>query len=256
MMKIRVAPSDFVSAGKEKQLKKKIEVPEEAAPLVKELARKYELDFEAVAVGGDILYFLHLADISPLVAGRDIFANAAEFPFWVKIWEASVMMANLMASLRPVPGARVLELGAGLAVPGIAAAAHGHDVTVTDYEDYILDFVRVSASVNGCGARVTCKKLDWLSPESGGIGRFDCIIGSEILFHEKFFEPLRQVIRTLLAPGGVVFMAHNVERKSLAPFLRLCAGEFSISAQKKQMVADKKRFDIVLNRMVRKTDED
>lgn len=256
MIKIKVAPSDFVPQNGGNQPRQKIEIPAGVESVVRELDKKYTLDFEVVSVRGKLLYFMHLADIEPLVSGKDIFANASEFPFWVKIWEASVMMANLMASMKPVPGARVLELGAGLAVPGIAAAVYGHEVTVTDYEDEILDFVKVSAAVNGCEDRITCRKLDWLEPEAEGLGQFECIIGSEILFHERFFKPLQHVFQKLLAPNGVIFMAHRLERKSLAPFLRLCSSDFHISAQKKKIRAGRKSFEIVLNRLVRKTAAD
>ena len=92
-MKIKVAPSDYISS---KGTPKKVEIPVEVESLVKRLNRKYELDFEAVPVNGKLLHFLHVADIEPLVKGKDVFAHAEEFPFWVKIWEASVMMANFM----------------------------------------------------------------------------------------------------------------------------------------------------------------
>jgi predicted nicotinamide N-methyase len=248
-MKIKVAPSDYISS---KGTPKKVEIPAAAETLVKQLSRKYELDFEAVPVKGKLLHFLHVADIEPLVKGKDVFEHAEEFPFWVKIWEASVMMANFMASLKPEPGQRILELGAGLAVPGIAAAIGGHNVTVTDYEDEILDFVRVSSLVNECHENVTTARLDWLDPDVEGLGKFDIIIGSEILFHEKFFAPLYKVINSLIAENGIVFMAHNRERRSLAPFLKLCSEHFDIAAQKKTLVVGRKKVDIILNRLVKK----
>lgn len=249
-MKIRVSNRPGNSGGKKEGVAKKIEIPSEVEPVVKRLSKKYDLDFETVSFTGKPLYFLHIADIEPLVAGKDIFANASDFPFWVKIWEASVVMAHLLSGMDSLKGKRILELGAGLAVPGITAAFFGHEVTVTDYDDEILDFVKVSAAVNNCSSRINCLKLDWLKPDAEKIGVFDCIVGSEILFNEKFFKPLQDVLQTLLAPDGFILLAHSLERKSLAPFLNLCSSDYVISAQKRKIHLGRENFEIVLNRLV------
>ncbi len=244
-MKIRISRG---TGEAKKNARKKVSVPEKVQETVKRLSKKYDLDFEAVSIRGREFYFLHLADIEPLLAGKDIFANASEFPFWVKIWEASLMMANLMAAMPVKEGARILELGSGLAVAGLVAAAFGHDVTITDYEDEIMDFVRVSAAVNDCENNARTATLDWLKPSD--IGQFDVIIGSEVLFHEKFFKPLMVCFQQYLKPGGVIYMAHDRRRKSLGPFLRMCEDRYSISAQKHVMKSKGETLEIVLTRLI------
>ncbi len=246
-MKIKISRGTGEAAG---NAKRKVEVPAHMEETVKRLSKKYDLDFEAVKIKGREFYFLHLADIEPLVAGKDIFANASEFPFWVKIWEASLVMANLMAAMPVKEGRRVLELGSGLAVAGIVGAACGHDVTITDYEDEIMDFVKVSAAVNGCEENAHTATLDWLEPSD--IGEFDVIIGSEVLFHERFFQPLLDCFQKYLKPGGVIYMAHDRRRKSLAPFLRMCEDRYSIAAQQQVMKSKGETLEVVLTRMIPK----
>jgi len=244
-MKIRISRGTG-EAGK--NAPRKVEIPAEVEATVKRLSKKYDLDFEAVTIRGREFYFLHLSDIEPLVAGKDIFANASEFPFWVKIWEASLVMADLMASMPVKEGRRVLELGSGLAVAGLVGAASGHDVTITDYEDEIMDFVRVSAVVNRCEEKAHTATLDWLKPSD--IGQFDVIIGSEVLFHERFFKPLLECFRKYLKPGGVIYLAHDRRRKSLAPFLRMCEKDYTIAAQKKTIKSKGETLEIVLTRLI------
>ena len=246
-MKIKISRGTGEAA---KNAKRKVAVPEHVQDIVKNLQKKYDLDFEAVKIKGREFYFLHLADIEPLVAGKDIFANTSEFPFWVKIWEASLVMANLMAAMPVKPGRRVLELGSGLAVAGLVGAACGHDVTITDYEDEIMDFVRVSAAVNGCEDNAHTATLDWLKPSD--IGEFDVIIGSEVLFHERFFQPLLDCFKRYLKPGGVIYMAHDKRRKSLAPFLKMCEDSYVIAAQQQIMKSKGETLQIVLTRMLPK----
>jgi hypothetical protein len=49
------------------------------------------------------------------------------------VWDAAVVLAQYVTSLgAALRGARVLELGAGTGVPGLAAARLGADVTLTD----------------------------------------------------------------------------------------------------------------------------
>lgn len=88
---------------------RKVAVPEEALPIVRRLSAGYELDFECVKVLGKTFYFLHLADLTPLLAG-DVFKNAPEFPFWVKIWEASLVLAEFMAGMPVDSNRRILEV--------------------------------------------------------------------------------------------------------------------------------------------------
>lgn len=229
---------------------RKLAIPEEVVPIFKRLQAKYDLDIEKVDVGGRPYYFLHVADLTPLLTG-DVFGNAPEFPFWVKIWEASVILADHIAKLPPDDDRRILEVGAGMSLPGMVAASQGHSVTVTDYEEEILDFVRVSAAMNRCGSNLECRRLDWFEPEE--MGQFEIILASEVAFHERFFQPLIDVLKNYLAPGGVIFMAHAADRETLFPFFKLCSEDFQIGMQKKRFRRGDKDFDVLLTRLKMKS---
>ncbi len=228
---------------------RKLEVPQEAMPIVKRLMAKYQLDFECVNVLGRTFYFLHVSDLTPLLTG-DVFKNAPDFPFWVKIWEASLVLAEFVAKMPPDPTKRLLEVGAGLAVPGMVASSFGHDVTVTDYEDEILDFARASAIINNC-PDLKCSPLDWFEPSD--LGKFDIILASEVLFHKRFFQPLLDVLNEYLAPGGVIYMSHEADRETLLPFFRMCEDQFRIAMQKRHFKRGDKELDILLTRLTRIT---
>ncbi len=227
-----------------------IPIPVEVENIFKKLQNKYELEFEQVSIRGKHFRILHIKDIEPLIAGRDIFANSLDFPFWVKIWEAEVILANLVASLPAKPNTQILELGAGLAVAGMVAASFGHKVTITDYKDEILDFVRVSSHINKCASNIRLELLDWLNPKD--IGLFDTIIASEILFHESFFNPLLKVFKKYLKPDGTIFMTHDIRRKSLAKFLPLCEKDYDIGVKKIKLSTDDENYEILITRLLPK----
>lgn len=227
---------------------RKFEVPEAALPIVKKIGAKYKLDVEVVSVAGKRFYFLHVADLTPLLA-KKAGENAPDFPYWVKIWEASLVLAEFMAKMPPKKGQRILELGAGMAVPGMVASFFGHDVTVTDYEDEIMEFVKASALFNRCD-NLKCDTLDWFKPNE--LGKFDIILGSELLFNERFFEPLLKVLKKYLAPNGVIYMAHAADRTTLKPFFKSCQDEFQIAMQKKQFKNEDRQIDVLLTRLIPK----
>jgi len=144
-------------------------------------------------------------------------------------------------------GTTVLELGAGLGAPVLVASACGCKVTISDYEEMILDFERVSAAASGLDS-VNFAMLDWLNPPE--MEQYDVILGAEILFREEFFQPLLNVIGKALKPGGKVFLAHDVRRQSLQPFLQLADKQYVISAQKRKLKSLEADREVLLTRLV------
>ena len=222
-------------------------LPAEARELYQTIKQQYRVGFESLKLGEDLqLHLLKITDLEQLLAGKDPLKNPSEFPFWVRLWEAAVVLSRFMVNLRPAPGMTVLELGAGLGAPGLTAAALGCAVTLTDYEEIILDFGRVSAAASQLN-QVRFSLLDWLKPPE--MERYDIILGAEVLFREEFFQPLLTVLRRALKPNGVVYLAHDIQRKSVRPFLQLAEKEYAISASKRVLKSLEQEKEILLTRL-------
>ncbi len=222
------------------------ELPEKETKLLKNLRKKYKISFEPFQARDTRLEILQVTDLEPLLAGKDPFKNMAEFPFWSRIWEATIILADLMASTPPAPGQTLLELGAGFGVPGLVAAANGYKVTLSDYEQHIIDFERVSAAANGL-SDIDFKLIDWNSPPD--LPRFNTIIGAEILYREDFFQPLLNVFDKLLAEDGTIFLAHDGRRRNTEKFLNLASKKFAIAARSVKVTFDDEERNIILNRL-------
>ncbi|MCK5516419.1 MAG: methyltransferase, partial [Desulfobulbaceae bacterium] len=124
-------------------------LPAEAQELYKKIKEQYTVGFESLKLGDDTsLHLLKITDLEQILGDKDPLKNPSEFPFWIRLWEAAIVLSQFMVTLQPKPGTTVLELGAGLGAPGLAAAAMGCSVTLSDYEDMILDFERVSAAAS------------------------------------------------------------------------------------------------------------
>lgn len=224
-------------------------LPELERNIYNRIKAQYKLDFDRFKVGGTTLRLLKIADIEEFLAGKDPLANVSEFPFWVKLWEAAMVLSYVMSQLPDPKGKTVLELGAGLGAPGIAAAAAGFTVTISDYEDIIMDFQKVSAAASGVHT-INFTHLDWLHPPE--LPPFDLLIGAEILFREEFFQPLLTVFKKYLKPDGSIYLAHDASRQSLPLFLELAKEEFDITIGKQVIRKPEKTVTIIINRLIRK----
>ncbi len=221
-----------------------IDLPEKAAKLLRKIRRNYTVDFEPLVIRDVNLQLLQVQDLEDILQGKDPFANISEFPFWIKLWEAAIILAEVTASLNlTTAGPRLLELGAGLGAPGLTAAARGFDVTLTDYEQVIMNFQRVSAAASGLNPEFAF--LDWT--KSTDMEPFDTIIGAEILFREDLLDPLLRVFKKLLKPGGKIYLAHDLRRQTLYKFLEKAKDDYKVMVKKIDLTSDEGKTTVMLN---------
>lgn len=224
-------------------------LPAAEQELYQKIKKDYQVGFEPLQLGKVRLNLFTISDLGTLLDGKDALKNVSDFPFWVKLWEAAIVLGQFLQGQKFAKGTKLLELGAGLGAPGLAAASAGCDVTLSDYEELILNFERVSAAASKL-ENVECIMLDWKNPPD--MEQYDIIVGAEILFREEFFAPLLSVIRKALKPDGVIYLAHDVRRKSLRPFLEMAQDEYTISASKKTLRSLEEDKVIIMNRLVPK----
>src|SRR4051812_7286543 len=60
-------------------------------------------------------------------------------PYWAKLWPAAPLLAEAIVRSSPPRGSRVLELGCGSGLVGIAALACGLEVTFSDYVPFAVE---------------------------------------------------------------------------------------------------------------------
>ena len=223
---------------------------EKTQKVLRRIRKQFKVGFSPLKIQDLQLDILQVTDLEHLLGGKDPFEDVSEFPFWVKLWEASMVLAHVMASMTAQGRQRLLELGAGMAAPGLVAAARGYEVTLSDYEPHILDFQRVSAAVNGFDT-IDFRMIDWLKPPE--MPRFDRIIGAEILFRDEFFEPLLDIFKNYLLDDGEIYLAHDMRRRSVPEFLDLAQKDFKIAVSKTAMQnEDGEKITILINRLTKK----
>lgn len=146
---------------------------------------------------------------------RVIEPQEIRLPYGVSLWPSAIALAHEIAGrTEDIRGKTVLELGAGTGLPGIVASSLGGRVVQTDRDELALLLCRRNAERNGVGA-VEHRVADWAA--WGDPGRYDWIIGSDILYGESLHAHLRRIFEVNLAPGGRILLADPHRAGSLAP---------------------------------------
>lgn len=110
---------------------------------------------------------------------------------------------------------RILELGSGTGLVGIAAASllHAH-VTLTDLP-HVLPNLQVNSDANAAatatnGGTVEVHCLRWGEPEDmASLGhQFDLILASDVVYHDHLFDPLLHTLSFFLQGQVTFVMAH------------------------------------------------
>lgn len=156
--------------------------------------------------GGRPLLLQRPADPDLFLDDPDVVAANARndyMPYWAFLWPSAVKMAQTLTQAPWPVGSRVLELGAGLGLVGLAAMLRGDQVTFSDYDATALQVCRINAILNGL-PDPPILQLDWREPTNQ---QFDVIIGCEVTYDGPLHGVLLDLLDRMLAPGGVCWLA-------------------------------------------------
>lgn len=172
-----------------------------------------------------------------------------EPPYWVRIWPAALAAARAVARLGDLSDTRVLDLGCGLGVPGVQAAAAGAEVTFADLEPDALAFATWNArSQPGCGGEPAKVQVDWSRQVVPGT--FDLLVLSDVSYRELHHRPLRAHLDATLASGGVALHA-DPHRDAAGEFLAGLGPSFAQASWSRTAELQERRADVRLTLLAR-----
>lgn len=123
--------------------------------------------------------------------------------FGCYLWPSSLVLVVYLIESRLISSTKVLELGAGIGLPGLLCAKMGAQVSLTDAKENTQVLKNLSAVIelNGLGS---CKvvPLNWgcSDEHSKAImkGNYDLIIGSDVFYEPSLFEDLIKTLSWIL----------------------------------------------------------
>jgi len=92
-----------------------------------------------------------------------------------------------------------LEIGAGIALTGLAALARGLHVTFSDYDRQAIDLALFNARENRLSDNAEGLLLDWRQPIDR---QFPVIFGCDVIYERQNHRPILGLLEKMLAPEG------------------------------------------------------
>lgn len=117
--------------------------------------------------------------------------SSATWPIFGVIWPAGEILANHMLNY-DVQGKRILEVGCGIALSSLLLNHRCADISATDYHPEVGNFLAENVKLN-TGKTIPFTRLDW-TENTGDIGTFDMIIGSDIIYEQAHAKNLSNFI--------------------------------------------------------------
>ncbi|HTZ05826.1 MAG TPA: 50S ribosomal protein L11 methyltransferase [Gaiellaceae bacterium] len=156
---------------------------------------------EVIEVAGRRLSVLRPPSADALI-DEEAFDEDEFLPYWAELWPSGLALARAVAA-RDLRGARVLELGAGLGLPSLAAALGGADVLATDWADDAVELLRANAERNGVELRAAVVRWDAPEPLLAD-APWTLVVGADLLYERRNADQLLELLPRL---GGDVLLA-------------------------------------------------
>ncbi len=125
------------------------------------------------------------SDDEGIAAGLGI--SSAHWPLFGVIWPSGEALAHLMFHY-DIEGKKILEVGCGIGLASLVLNHRTADITATDHHPEAEAFLKINAALND-DRKIPFVRMKWSDPKSL-LGRFDLIIGSDVLYESEHAQQL------------------------------------------------------------------
>lgn len=181
----------------------------------------------------------------------DAAAQLAHIPYGFLLWESAIGLAHwLVETVGNLQGKRVLELGAGVGLPGLVAHTLGAQVWQTDHDTHTLALAAHNAHQNGVTG-VTQFQADWRAWDHAE--QYDLLLGADILYERAMHPFLEPIFQRNLAPGGQLFLTDPCRPQAFefATHLENQGWRFAVTSRPVQLSPEAKPVEVMLYQLTR-----
>jgi predicted nicotinamide N-methyase len=129
--------------------------------------------------------------------------SSAQWSLFGQVWPAGRVLAQAMSGF-DIAGKRILELGCGLGLASLVLQRRQADITASDHHPLAEEFLTYNAALNGMSTPAYLD-LAWTLPQPN-LGRFDLIIGSDLLYERGHAEQLATLVANHAHPAAEVLI--------------------------------------------------
>lgn len=176
----------------------------------------YQVKFENITIGTQVFEIRSLKDrqqyFDPDKTAHKAGISSASWPLFGVLWQSGIMLADVIDSY-PLAGLRMLEVGCGLGLASLVAHRHGADITASDKHPLAKEFLKKNVSINEM-APLKFEQIDWAEIDPG-LGKFDLIIGSDVLYEPDHPRLLSRFIERHAADGCVIIVVDPGRRQRM-----------------------------------------
>ena len=129
--------------------------------------------------------------------------SSATWPLFGIVWASGQVLSRHMLNFE-IAGKRVLEVGCGIGLSSLLLNERHCDITATDYHPEAGKFLAHNVALN-CGKPIPFTRTDWADVDNN-LGKFDLIIGSDLLYEQEHIELLSNFINRQANPACEVII--------------------------------------------------
>ena len=118
--------------------------------------------------------------------------SSATWPIFGVVWPSSLVLAHHIRNY-DIGTKRVLEIGCGMALSSLLLNKQHVDITATDHHPEAETFLNRNSELNG-DELIPFERTGWVDGNDS-LGRFDLIIGSDLLYEDEHIGLLSNFIR-------------------------------------------------------------
>ncbi|KAI0079721.1 S-adenosyl-L-methionine-dependent methyltransferase [Panus rudis PR-1116 ss-1] len=142
-------------------------------------------------------------------------------------WPAGEVLSSYVARRGSLKRKRVLELGSGTGLVGLAAAILGASVWITDQAP-LLEIMRRNVDMNNLGHSVKVMELNWGDPLPQDLPPFDLILAADCVYFEPAFPLLVKTLSDLADAGEPeILFCYKKRRKADKRFFTMLKKHFT-----------------------------
>jgi predicted nicotinamide N-methyase len=197
------------------------------------LQERFPLQDRTLTVAGRDWQISLVMDQEALVDRLETEIDLQYFPYGMVLWASSVALAEHLAQNPAlIHGKSVLEIGAGVGLPGLVARFLGAETAQTDFLPSALQLAQLNALQNGVEG-IQLFWDDWR--QFRHTGKYDLLIGADVLYERSVHAALKEVFLKTLKSGGAVLLA-DPQRPAAFEFMdSLLANGWTVDLQSRRV---------------------